>query len=231
MNFKADLLCSICELVFSEPVSLPCGCTVCANHTRHVASVTCAVCEHEFEVPTHGFQTNKCAKNILEKNGHLSDDEKALKLNIQGVIQRLETLVSSFKQSEADFELLCNDHFNELRRHVDIQREELKQKIDEIALNMIDQLKQHEIVYRQKLCDDFAKIAQIDSRALNVQLEEEFRKQSIALDRINAFKHEQEQTLDALNTIVSDFSCTKNKVISTQFKASEDFRRLGYENK
>ncbi len=45
------------------------------------------------------------------------------------------------------FDLDCYNHFQEIRRKIDIQRVELKDKIDQIALKMIDELKAIEDTY------------------------------------------------------------------------------------
>ena len=48
------------------------------------------------------------------------------------------------KYNHGNFELTVHERFVEIRRKIDTQREELKKKIDDIALEMIDQTKERE---------------------------------------------------------------------------------------
>ena len=49
------------------------------------------------------------------------------------------------------FDLDCHNHFQEIRRKIDVQREELKDQIDRIALAMIVEIKAVEESYANKL--------------------------------------------------------------------------------
>jgi hypothetical protein len=45
----------------------------------------------------------------------------------------------------------CYNHFQEIRRKIDIQREELKDQIDKISFKMIDELKSIEESYSNRI--------------------------------------------------------------------------------
>ena len=150
MSLKSLVICNICKLLLSSsPISLPCSHAICAEHLEDGtdSSIRCLECEQEFDVPQSGFPLNKMASNILAKDLHLSDEEKKLKDSIQAKIQQLEELWSDLKLKHSDLERISFDHFSEVRRQIDLQRENLKQKIDEIALKMIDQVNEREKEY------------------------------------------------------------------------------------
>jgi hypothetical protein len=48
------------------------------------------------------------------------------------------------------------NHFDEMRFQVDEQRERLKERIDKIALAMIDKLKKHEVLLSKNLKERFS---------------------------------------------------------------------------
>ena len=49
--------------------------------------------------------------------------------------------------------MICHEHFAEIKRQIDLQREELKVKIDDIAAEMMNKIKETEIIYRQNFFD------------------------------------------------------------------------------
>ena len=59
---------------------------------------------------------------------------------LSNMIQQLEHLQEDLDRIFSDLKGLSFDHFSEIRRQIDLQREKLKKKIDEIALKMIDQV-------------------------------------------------------------------------------------------
>ena len=51
------------------------------------------------------------------------------------------SLNEQLKELKNIFDLDCHNHFQEIRRKIELQREELKNQIDKISLTMIDELK------------------------------------------------------------------------------------------
>ena len=52
-------------------------------------------------------------------------------------------------------ELECYNHFQEVRRQIDLHREKLKEKIDDIYMNMIEETKVFETSYLKSLNEKF----------------------------------------------------------------------------
>ena len=130
MSLKSELTCNICKLVLSTPITLPCLDVICGEHLRDDSvkngMIKCLKCDKDFDVPKSGFPSNESAINILANEQHLSEEEKAIKRDIQELIQKLEQLQNNVKLQQNDMEITSFDHFTEIRRQIDIQREELK---------------------------------------------------------------------------------------------------------
>ena len=187
MSLKHDLICSICKLILNNPVSLPCFCVVCHDHSTNSSWITCQTCNKEFEIPAEGLVPNKFVKNMLEKEVHLSDEEKTLKNSVEELIRQLERLHIDFETTQRSFEVFSDDHFSEIRRQIDLQRETLKEKIDEIALKMIDQTKANEELYKMIVRRKLAKISSTDIADAEKVLNE-FRKPKALVVTVNKLK-------------------------------------------
>ena len=132
MSIKDELTCSVCELFLSRtPVVLPCAHALCSEHLEESTasqngSFRCAKCDMEFETPINGFPPYTLAVELLDSDAHLNDEEKAIKRAITEMIQQLEKLQNGAILKQSHVELTSFDHFSEIRRQIDIQREELK---------------------------------------------------------------------------------------------------------
>ncbi len=153
MSIKSDLLCGICKKIFKEPIFLPCHCTVCKEHVEEFTNkskmIKCNHCDEEFDVPSNGFKENSRLKLIIEKNAHLSEEEKDLKNNIESNYVEYQRVLKELKLKEAEFKSISFDHFAEIRRNIDLRRETLKQRIDNIAEEMIEKAKKLEESYKK----------------------------------------------------------------------------------
>ena len=81
----------------------------------------------------------------------MSDAEKSKKKSLEESIQNFSQLNEQLQESKNVFELESHNHFQEIRRKIDVQREELKDQIDRIALAMIVEIKAVEESYANKL--------------------------------------------------------------------------------
>ena len=145
MSLTSKVICNICKLFLENPVALPCGCLICNEHvlTNLNITITCLTCGKEFSTSKR-FIPNELAQTIIDEDLHLQDEKKSLKQPLTKIIFDLEKLIEEFKYNHGNFELTVHERFVEIRRKIDTQREELKKKIDDIALEMIDQTKERE---------------------------------------------------------------------------------------
>jgi hypothetical protein len=80
----------------------------------------------------------------------LSDNEKCLKKQIDESIRDFYKLYEEFCLSKTSLDSDVYNHLHELRFLIDEHREKLKQKIDDIALAMIEQTKKFEAFLFEK---------------------------------------------------------------------------------
>ena len=93
------------------------------------------------------FRINKLAKALLEKDAHLNNEEKILKKSLNDSLVEFYSILDEFKESKLALSVNIFNHFAEIRRKIDVQREELKQKIDNISMAMIEQTKAMQASY------------------------------------------------------------------------------------
>ena len=184
MSLKSELSCNICKLVLKSPINLPCGCVVCGEHGHDTTGIlSCAKCDKDFNIPQAGFPANEIVKNILAKEFHLSEEEKTLRNSFLSILSQLKQLEEEVGQKLNDLELSNFDRFADIRRKIDLHREELKAKIDVIALKMIEQANEKEKAYLARIRETLSvQFAKVDSQKSTDALLNEFRKPDSKLD-------------------------------------------------
>ena len=83
-------------------------------------------------------------KKNIAADFHLSEEQKLTKQSIKNMLSDFETLLQEFQSNQENFEINIIKNFDDTRFKIDLQREELKKKIHEIALEMIDQANEKE---------------------------------------------------------------------------------------
>ncbi len=79
----------------------------------------------------------------------MSEEELSLKKILEQSIREFFQFYDEFTKNRTKLDLDVFDHYQELRFQIDEYREELKKRIDDIALAMIDQTKKREEMYRK----------------------------------------------------------------------------------
>ena len=108
------------------------------------------------------------------------------------------------------------DHFQELRFQIDEHRERLKEKIDEIALAMIDKIKKHEAMYLKELKDNFPSFD--DSVSLEEksnELEESFRYPNLLIESIKEMQRKQDESLKDIQLKLNQIAKVKDILMET----------------
>ena len=227
MNLKSELICCICKLVLSSsPISLPCSHVVCNEHLRDdtvkKGSIRCLECDQEFDVPCNGFPLNKIVSSVLVNDFHLSDEEKKIKYAIRELTHKLERLLSDLKQKYSDLERISFDHFSEVRRQIDLQREELKNKIDQISLKMIDLVNEKEKAYKSTIQQSLVAAKSIDIEEIRRKFENEFRNPNLVIEEVQLLQHEHEQNISEIQARLNEFDSLGRKINSFAFEPSRD---------
>ena len=203
VNFsKQDLLCIICKNVLKDPVHLPCYCTICNAHLKLAKDglISCETCGDEFVVNNIECKVNTIAKKALDAELHLSSEEKELKKDIHELMLTFQQLHEQLRQEQNKFELKSHEHFAEIKRKIDIQREKLKEKIDEIYLAMIRNVEQNEEFYKLKLNEN-RNIKSFDLSSEIESLDDELRQVNLKIERVQQLKTENEANVKNLQNL------------------------------
>ena len=144
MNIKEKLTCNYCNEIYKQPVTLACGDTICIEHIDKIISsdsgkrLICPICNQEHVNQNHSV--NKLVEALLQIEIHKFELDPKYELifnNMKREIQNLEKVLK-------DPENFIYEEINELKRQVDLDRENLKSEIDELADDLIQQLESHE---------------------------------------------------------------------------------------
>jgi len=122
------------------------------------------------------------------------------------------------------FDLDCYNHFQEISRQIDVQREELKDQIDKLSFAMIDELKAIEESYSNRI-----KVFRVESYDLEKEkqiLNETFRDVNLLISSINQLQVKQGKAVSRLKSNLGEISQLKTFLIeSNDFKPNLPFNR------
>ena len=147
--FKVDQLksisdCDRCNNLLVDPIVMPCGNVICKKHLNEILNniskekntFICGICLEEHQIPKNGFIVN----NRLQKLTKF----KLNTLKLSPVFHECTKEIEDAKDNMFKVELLeqnaenyIYEYFEDIKRQVDIRREDLKLKIDEYSDEMI----------------------------------------------------------------------------------------------
>ena len=147
---KIDSLfnCSFCSKLLHEPVFLPCGETMCKNHSKEISKKECQFCSENHTIPKSGFTINKIVMKQLESklntmniNFSQFNDSKKILQDLNKGLREIE----SIKNDPANY---IWEYFKELNRQVDIRRENIIQETERYSNELIQNI---EIIHKECL--------------------------------------------------------------------------------
>ena len=146
---KSKLTCSYCFKIFKDPILLPCDDSICREHLKEndvvkQNKIKCKTCNEVFQIKDNEFKSNEALKNLKESHSYLSGEELGLKQELESSIRQFFEFYDEFQQNRTNLDMDVYNHFDEIRFKIDEHRERTKEKIDDIALEMIDKVKKHE---------------------------------------------------------------------------------------
>jgi len=151
-------------------------------------------CKRNFEIKGDNYSSNHLLLKLLEEKVFLSNEETDLKQKIEACIRVFFQIFEEFLLNKTNLELACHNHFSEIRSQTDLHRERLKDKIDDIALEMIDQTNKFEDKYlkslKQKLGDS---LILIETKTCDEELkdiEDKFRDPNLLIESIRQLQLE-----------------------------------------
>ena len=146
MHAKENLTCQYCNEIYKHPITLPCGDNICKQHikelTSNSSSFTCPLCDEEHA--NQSFKVNKLIQKLIESNMHKFEiDPKFRK-----VYESLKTEIANLEKILKDPENVIYEEISELKRQVDLDREQLKSQVDKLANDIIQQLESYEAKFK-----------------------------------------------------------------------------------
>ena len=150
MNMKENLTCKYCNKVYNEPITLPCGDSLCKQHINELLSID----------DSNTFLCPFCNKQNLNQNFTVSKTIQYL-LDMEAhnftIDPKYERVFTDFKTEIRNLEALLNEpenfiyeEINELKRQVDLDREKTKSEIDRLANGLIEQLETFEKQFKEE---------------------------------------------------------------------------------
>ena len=229
MSFK-DVTCMLCKMILDEPISLPCGCIICNEHLTDNAfifnnQIKCISCDRQHEVLRDGFRTSKTAKKLIEQELYLSEEDKQLKKQIQ--IQYDEFMLK-FDTRVNEYEATSREHFAKLRENIEIQRDKLKKRIEDISAELIQMLWDREDNTLKEIYKTYSQLIEKSQLEINYRnIFKEFRHVSLNHVTLNELKLRQDLIYSSVNTKVDDSKYWLNEVNKIEFKPSNATIDLG----
>lgn len=145
--------CDLCHETLVDPIALPCGNSVCKRHVDELLEkepdktfLECEICHVEHIIPKEGFMVNKRMQECL--NIQLN----TLKLlpvydECKEVIRIAKENVAKIEKLETSAENYIYEYFEDIKRQVDLRREDLKAKIDKYSDETIQSIESSQLSY------------------------------------------------------------------------------------
>jgi hypothetical protein len=226
-KLKSTLTCSYCSKLYKDPIELPCTHNLCKEHLVE-NKIECAECKQHFETKDNDFKLNNLVKKLLDEHVHLSNEEVSLKKQIEDSIRTLFQMYEQFTFNTPTLDLDVHQHFTEIRRNIDLHREKLKQKIDDIYMEIIEKTKNFEATYLKSLEDKlYASLKSYETTSLEQSLketDESFRNPNLLIESIRDMQRNQETAIAELKLKLDEQSQVKDELIKmNEFKPNLSF--------
>ena len=149
--FKLILSCQLCnQFLKGTPITLSCcDATICSEHVQYrtvkvnesksIQVFECELCQCSHNMKNKRFVVNKSVEKILQLKfeqiylGEVYENANKEILNLESSLKKISDMVQDPKN-------FIFEHVSELRRQVDIRREKIKEKIDNVCVKMIQKL-------------------------------------------------------------------------------------------
>jgi hypothetical protein len=233
-KWKSSLTCSHCSKIFKDPVELPCKHNLCKRHltekstTNKSKKMKCGDCKQDFDIKDNDFKTIEILKKQLDDYLYLSDEEFALKKQIEDSIRTFFQMFEQFTLNKTKLDLDVHNHFTEIKFKLDEHREVLKQKIDDIYMETIEKTKKFEVLYLKSLESKLeTSLKSFETKSLEHSLketEESFRNPNLLIESIRDTLRQQEEAIDELKLKLDEQSQVKDNLIQmNEFKPNLSF--------
>ena len=224
-RFKSSLACSYCSKIFKDPIELPCSHNLCKGHLaeKNIAQqnkIKCGECKKDFQIKDNDFKSTTLVNKLLDEHVYLSDEGVSLKKQIEESIRKFFQLYEEFTLNKTNRDLDVHNNFQEIRRNIDLHREKLKEKIDDIYMEMIEKTKKFEAIYLKSLEAQLeASLQSFETKSLEQSLketEDTFRDPNLLIESIREMQRQQEEAIARLTLKLEEQSQVKDNLIQNE---------------
>ena len=141
MNIKEQLTCKSCREILNEPITLNCcGENICKKHLSELVSsesskkTSCPICSSDLD--KQGLNVNKLIQSLVENELH----KFKIYPKYKELIKKFKSEIEALEKTVKDPENAIYEKFSELKRQVDLEREQTKLQIDRLADDIIEKL-------------------------------------------------------------------------------------------
>ena len=236
IEFLLKFTCQQCLKIFKKPYRLPCGHVVCKEHFANEKNsfFKCVQCNETFEIKINAaFRHEVDLEEAISKFEHLTIKEKAERINFENSLLILIDLYSTFFHEKNVLDLECHEIFAEIRRLIDLNREEMtldldlekemneiKEKIDNVFMKMIEKTKEYENSNLNSINLKYNRIASLacskSKEDYFEEFNEKFRNPLLEL-AINKMKEDLENEIISVKETLSEMSLIKDVMLLRNF--------------
>ena len=129
MDINAILTCSYCTKIYTKPINLPCGDSLCEEHLIEAAianekEIKCCLCQQKFIMEDPQFILNKSIQALIEEKRFLSVEEQRLKERIDfnlnllrsniEILQNIDIELTSIPKKNCNYSLIKSISWNRM---------------------------------------------------------------------------------------------------------------------
>lgn len=225
MNINKTLTCKYCNKIFKDPIALNCcGKTICKKDIDELlsnANNKCPFCDHDIQ--NQSFNINEILQALIEDN-----ELPKFKINSEheSIFKNFKEKIDSLKAMHKDPENTIYNKFSELRRLVDLDRENAKQEIDRLADKIINELNAFESQFKLECksksnLDYYESVIENMSTKLN-EYEKCLNTVGCSDEHRNEFSKEISKTIDVLENELNAYENKLFKYQTIEYKPIEN---------
>ncbi|CAF0967643.1 unnamed protein product [Brachionus calyciflorus] len=136
-----SILCPECHKIFTDPIMLPCGETICSKCTPKVYTdkIFCSFCHTIHKIPENGFPNNK---NLLKTLNSIVNDDKIQELRL--LKKKIEVDFEEVKTKLENSDAKISDYCQHVINKIDLAAELNIYEINKIRNEMIKQVLEYQ---------------------------------------------------------------------------------------
>jgi hypothetical protein len=139
--------CDLCKGLLVEPITFLCGNTVCKKHLDELLKkdldfFRCVLCDKMHGIPEDGFIINKRIQNAVETELNCLKQNRMF-FESKRKIEEATEQVAKFESLVKDPGSYINERFDEIKKHVNWRRVDLKRAIDKHADELVESIERN----------------------------------------------------------------------------------------